>query len=195
MLLAKRPNLTPDQVKGALMLTAKPAPLAAAGSFGVGEVSLAKAIDVVDPPNPNLALEQFLVTDPAGGSVPVFDAASWTSAAQADASWISASWTSASWTSASWTSASWTSASWTSASWTSASWTSASWTSVSWTSASWTSQAESDASWLTSAEVEANSDGGYWVTPEELITTELELSLDLNGDGIIGAVAPVISGS
>lgn len=191
-LLATRPHLTPDQVKGALMLTAKPAPLAALNSFGVGEVNLAKAIDVANPPNPNLALNKFLVSDPAGSSVPVFDAASWTSVAQSDASWISASWTSASWTSASWTSASWTSASWTSASWTSASWTSASWTSASWTSASWTSASwtstsESDASWLTSAEVDASADGGYWVTSAELIATELELSLDLNGDGVIGA--------
>jgi serine protease AprX len=188
MLLAKRPNLTPDQVKGALMLTAKPAPSAAQGAFGVGEVNLAKAIDVADPPNPNLALNRFLVADPAGSSLPVFDAASWTSAAQSDASWISASWTSASWTSASWTSASWTSASWTSASWTSASWTSASWTSASWTSASWTSTSNSDASWLSGAEGDAAIDGGELISQEELLVTEVDLNLDLNGDGYVGIV-------
>lgn len=31
-------------------------------------------------------------------------------------------------------------------------------------------------------------DGGYYVTTDELITTEIELDVDLNGDGIIGAV-------
>jgi serine protease AprX len=188
VLLAKRPDLTPDQVKGALMLTAKHAPDAAPLSFGVGEVNLAKASDVSNPPNPNLALNRFLVPDPAGSSAPVFDAASWTSAAQSDASWTSATWTSASWTSASWTSASWTSASWTSASWTSASWTSASWTSASWTSASWTSTSESDASLLSSAEMETNAGDGYEVTADEFFTTEIELDIDLNGDGIVGAV-------
>jgi serine protease AprX len=188
MLLAKRPHLTPDQVKGALMLTAKPALSAAQGAFGVGEVNIAKAIDIAAPPNPNLALNRFLVADPAGSSLPVFDAASWTSAAQADASWISASWTSASWTSASWTSASWTSASWTSASWTSASWTSASWTSASWTSASWTSTSQSDASWLSGAEGDAAIDGGELISREELLVTEVDLNLDLNGDGYIGII-------
>jgi serine protease AprX len=172
-LLAKRPELTPDQVKGALMLTAKPVPQAAPFSLGVGEVNLAKVVTVADPPNPNLALNEFLTADPNGGSVPVFDAASWTSAA---------------WTSAAWTSAAWTSAAWTNAAWTSAAWTSASWTSAAWTSAAWTSTSESDASWLSNAEADASPDGGYYVTTYELITTEIELDVDLNGDGIIGAV-------
>jgi serine protease AprX len=148
-LLALHPDWTPDQVKGALMLSASPT--AATGlTLGVGEVNAGKALGVTSPPNPNLALDSFLVADPNGGSVPVFDTASWTSAASLNASWTSASWTSASWTSASWTLASWTSASWTSASWTSASWTSASWTSASWTSASWTSASWTSASWTSS---------------------------------------------
>ncbi|MBA2383904.1 MAG: S8 family serine peptidase [Actinobacteria bacterium] len=88
------------------------------------------------------------------------------------------------WTSASWTSASWTSASWTSASWTSASWTSASWTSASWTSASWTSTSESDASWLSNAESDSGS--APLVATDELAAAELELGLDLNGDGVVG---------
>jgi serine protease AprX len=193
MLLAKRPHLTPDQVKGALMLTARPLPFAEPRSLGVGEVNLARAFDVATPPNPNLALNRFLVPDPAGSSVPVFDAASWTSAAQADASWISASWTSASWISASWTSASWISASWTSASWISASWTSASWISASWTSASWISTLETDVSLLSNAEAEANANGGYWISPEELLATEVELGVDLNGDGHVGVATTSFS--
>jgi subtilisin family serine protease len=42
-ILAKHPNWTPDQVKGALMLTAKPAPNAAKGSAGLGEIIVARA--------------------------------------------------------------------------------------------------------------------------------------------------------
>jgi serine protease AprX len=197
-LLAKRPHLTPDQVKGALMLTARAMPLATANSAGVGELNIAGALDVEVPPNPNIALRRFVVPDPQGGPLPVFDAASWVSAAKTDASWVSASWVSASWVSASWVSASWVSASWVSASWTSASWTSASWVSASWTSASWVSaswisSAQSDASWVSNAADDATASGGYWMTDEELIAAELELGLDLNGDGAVGVKVTTIA--
>jgi serine protease AprX len=176
-LLAAHPDWSPDQVKGALMLTTRAMPNAVPGSAGVGEVNAGKAVRVDDPPNPNAALNEFIVPDPEGGAVPVFDAASWTNAAKSNEAWDAASWTSASWTSASWTNASWTSASWTSASWTSASWTSASWTSASWTSASWTSASWTSASW-TSAIWEDRQDGadrdaGYWIEdPKELEEAE-----------------------
>jgi serine protease AprX len=137
-LLAQHPSWTPDQVKGALMVSAQPAGAAAPGSLGVGMARAAAAAAVVDPPNPNAGLNQFLVTDSTTGGQS-FDSASWSSAAQSDASWSSASWSSASWSSASWSSASWSSASWSSASWSSASWSSASWSSASWNSASWNS--------------------------------------------------------
>src|SRR5207302_3130109 len=118
-LLASHPDWTPDQVKGVLMASATPLTKAAPNSMGVGEVNIQKAFSLKTTPNPNLALEQFLVADPAGGSLPVFDAATWLTTVKANASWNSASWASASWASASWNSASWASASWTSASWTS----------------------------------------------------------------------------
>jgi serine protease AprX len=127
-LLALHPTWTPGQVKGALMLTAAPTSgSTGAQALGVGDVQASAAAAVVAPPNPNAGLDGFVVSDPNGGQV--FDAASWSSAAQANASWSSASWSSASWSSASWSSASWSSASWSSASWSSASWSSASWSS------------------------------------------------------------------
>jgi serine protease AprX len=127
-LLGLHPEWTPDQVKGRLMLTASPLPNAVPGSVGVGELDVKDATDRINstPPNPNYALSTFVVQSANG---PVFDAASWSSAAQVNASWSSASWSSASWSSASWSSASWSSASWSSASWSSASWSSASWSS------------------------------------------------------------------
>jgi serine protease AprX len=126
--LALHPTWKPDQVKGALMLTAKPLAAGPAWSGGVGQVQTSAAAAVSDPPNPNLALNQFLVPDPGGDPTPVFDAASWSATAAANPAWSTASWTTASWTTASWTTASWTTASWTTASWTTASWTTASWT-------------------------------------------------------------------
>jgi serine protease AprX len=125
-LLALHPTWTPDQVKGALMLTA--APTAASGyALGVGEVDAATALAVDNPPNPNAALAAFLVPDPAGGPTPVFDGPSWVAAAKADPAWSAASWGTASWGTASWGTASWGTASWGTAYWASASWGTASW--------------------------------------------------------------------
>jgi serine protease AprX len=122
-LLALNPNLSPDQVKGALMLTAaRAAAVSSTYALGVGEVQAAAASAVTNPPNPNAGLDAYLTTDLTGATV--FDVASWSNAALANASWNSASWNSASWSSASWSSASWSSASWNSASWSSASWSS-----------------------------------------------------------------------
>jgi serine protease AprX len=123
LLLAKNPRWTPDQVKGALMVSAQPT--AAGAGLGVGQVNSRAAFDVTNPPNPNLALNQFVVSDGSTGKV--FDAASWANTAQANASWNSASWNSASWAAASWNSASWAAASWAAASWNAASWAAAAW--------------------------------------------------------------------
>jgi serine protease AprX len=164
-ILAAHPSWTPDQVKGALMLTARPANDAAPGSVGVGVIDAGKAVAVTNPPNPNAALNKYVVSA-SGGSGKVFDAASWASVAQSNASWASASWASASWASASWSSASWASASWASASWASASWASASWASASWANASWAS-----ASYADNAEGDASEDGEY-IDPAELSALE-----------------------
>jgi serine protease AprX len=178
-LLALHPDWTPDQVKGALMLTAKPTPSAVPLSEGVGEIDVARAAVVASPPNPNLALDAFVVADPAGGPTPVFDAASWGSAAQSNASWGSASWGSASWGSASWGSASWGSLAWSTASWGTASWGTASWGSSSWGAASWGSSAVAD-----------NADGEEGRTPVldplQEAEAEAELGIAINPDGSIG---------
>ncbi|MFL5970660.1 MAG: S8 family serine peptidase [Gaiellaceae bacterium] len=162
LILGKHPEFTPDQVKGALMLGAKPLPRASDLSEGVGEVNAARSMDFTSPPNPNAALNVFVVTDPVTGA-PVFDSASWAAKAKSDASWASASWNSASWAAASWSSASWASASWSDASWASASWASgaeaaASWAALSLASASWADNAEGET---------ADVDGGA-IDPLEL---------------------------
>jgi serine protease AprX len=119
-ILARHPGFTPDQVKGALMLTTRAVNGAVGGSAGVGEITANKAAAVTSPPNPNAGLDQFLTTDSTTGGT-AFDAASWNSTALGNASWNSVSWNSASWNSASWNSASWNSVSWNSASWNSVS--------------------------------------------------------------------------
>jgi serine protease AprX len=146
LIVARHPDWTPDQVKGAIMVGTKPMPRASDLSEGVGEVNAGRSVELQgSPPNPNLALSAFIVTDPISGQ-PVFDAASWASKAKSDASWASASWNSASWAAASWSSASWASASWSDASWATASWAdsaeaTASWADLSLASASWADNA------------------------------------------------------
>jgi serine protease AprX len=135
-LLALHPTWTPDQVKGALMLTAAQ-PAAAGFALGVGVVNADAAASVTDPPNANAGLDQFVVPDPNGGPTQIFDTASWGTTAQADASWGTASWGTASWGTASWGTASWGTTYWSSASWGTASWGTASWGTASWGTASW----------------------------------------------------------
>jgi subtilisin family serine protease len=174
-ILARHPGFTPDQVKGALMLTARPTPNAVAGSTGVGEVAADKAVEVNDPPNPNLALDQFVGPDPAGGPTPVFDEATWTTYASANPAWDAATWTTATWTTATWTTATWTTSSWEAATWVSATWTTATWTTATWTTATWTTS--NDATWTTSAESEANPTLGEYYDPSEKAAAEADLGI------------------
>jgi serine protease AprX len=163
LILGRHPEYTADQVKGALMAGTKPMPRASDLSEGVGEVNATRSVDSTStPPNPNAALNGFLVTDPATGE-PVFDAASWSDKAKADASWASASWSDASWATASWSSASWAGIAWQSASWASASWASSSAAAASWADLSLAS-----ASWADNAEGETASPDGGAIDPLEL---------------------------
>jgi serine protease AprX len=125
-LLAEHPAWTPDQVKGALMLTATPLSIGAALSAGAGEINVAGAATVDDPPNPNLPLNQFLVTDPAGGPTPIFDPGAWGSAVSSGA-WGSGAWGSGAWGSGAWGSGAWGSGAWGSGAWGSAYWSAGAW--------------------------------------------------------------------
>jgi serine protease AprX len=116
-ILALHPDWTPDQVKGAMMLTAAYLPNTDWQSAGVGEIDATSAANLpFDPPNPNENLDTFVGSDPSTG-LPAFDAAAWASAVSSEAAWASAAWASAAWASAAWASAAWASAAWSSAAW------------------------------------------------------------------------------
>jgi len=106
-ILARHPRWTPDQVKGALMLSAHVLPLVTNNSSGVGELNAAAAARVETPPNPNLALNRFLISDPSGGSLPVFDAVSYDATTKSDVSWDAVSYDAAAWPNVSWDVVSW----------------------------------------------------------------------------------------
>ncbi len=160
-ILAVKPHWTPDQVKGALMLTAKALPSAAPLSLGVGEINGPRAAEVVTPPNPNASLNAFLIADPTGDQTPVFDTASWARVAEENLSWDSASWARNFWETASWARDYWESASWARDHWESASWARDSQEAASWANASWASISYEDG---------ADADpavGGEFLTAEE----------------------------
>jgi serine protease AprX len=155
-ILAKHPEYTPDQVKGALMVSTKPVADAPLGSVGVGELQVSNANAVKNPPNPNKALNQFLTTDLTGSRL--FNSVSWSDAAKANVSWDSVSWADVSWADAAWSAVSWADVSWESVSWADVSWADVSWADVSWTDSSYEDAAESDA---------ASNPSAYALTPEQ----------------------------
>jgi hypothetical protein len=155
-ILAKHPDWTPDQVKGALMVSTKPIPGAPTGSVGVGEIQVSNANAVKTAPNPNKALDQWVKADSAGGKS--FDAVSWSDVAKANVSWDSVSWADVSWADAAWSTVSWADVSWDSVSWADVSWADVSWADVSWADSSYEDAAEGDA---------AADPSAYELTPEQ----------------------------
>ena len=146
MLLGQHPNWTPDQVKGALMLSASKQPLVTLGQLGVGEVSISAAryLHMQSPPNPNAALQQF--TGAAADGTRVFNAAAWADAARSDAAWSDAACSDSAWSDAAWSDAAWSDAAWSDAAWASAAWATAAWSDAAWSDAAW-----ADAAWADSA--------------------------------------------
>jgi serine protease AprX len=155
-ILAKHPDFTPDQVKGALMVSTKIVDGAPTGSVGVGELQMTRAAIVSRAPNPNLAIDQFVKPDLTG--VRGFDAVSWLDVVKSNVSWDSVSWADVSWADAAWNVVSWADVSWDSVSWADVSWADVSWADVSWADSSYEDAAEGDTSG------DAN---GYELTPEQ----------------------------
>jgi serine protease AprX len=183
--LARHPEFTPDQVKGALMISAKPVPGADKGSVGVGELQMGWLAFVNRPPNPNKALDQYLKTDNSGGSGSslAFDDSAWKNAAKASVSWDSVSWTDVSWADAVWSAVSWADVSWESVSWNDVSWADVSWADVSWNDSSYEDAAEGDTS---------GDPNGYELTPAQAEEIMADPDLAPSADVLPAAVAQAI---
>jgi serine protease AprX len=173
-LIAQHPGWTPDQVKGALMVTADPTPAAAAGSLGVGELDVAHARKISNPPNPNVGLDNYLTTDSSGNTI--FNAAAWQASALTNPAWDSAAWSDAAWSSAAWSSAAWSSAAWSSAAWGTAAWASAAWASAAWSDAAWADNSSSEPS------IDPSSTDA---TTNDITAAAANLGIDPNCDPIL----------
>ncbi|HZR96796.1 MAG TPA: S8 family serine peptidase [Gaiellaceae bacterium] len=144
MLMAQHPTWTPDQVKGALMVTASPEPKAGK-ALGVGDVNIASArMWRKPPPNPNAGLEQYLTTAADGSKM--FDAKAWQAAALSNKAWNAAAWADVAWSDAAWSSVAWSDAAWADAAWASSAYGTVAWSDVAWSDAAW-----SDAAWADNA--------------------------------------------
>lgn len=141
-MLARHPDWTPDQVKGALMQTARAVRIGNPKAAGLGEITVPRAVTAKVTPNPNLGLERFMATA-SDGSVS-FEAMSWASAAQANMSWNSMSWADQSWSDMSWSDQAWSAMSWADQSWSDMSWSDMSWADMSWADVSQEDAAEGD---------------------------------------------------
>ena len=142
-LMAQNPTWTPDQVKGALMVSAMKEPIAGrAGGVGGVNVQAARTLQAA-PPNPNASLNRYVTT--ASDGTKVFNAAAWQAAALASPAWDAAAWSDAAWSSAAWSSVAWSDAAWADAAW-----ASAAWGSVAWSDAAWSDVAWSDVAWADS---------------------------------------------
>jgi serine protease AprX len=146
-ILARHPSFTPDQVKGALMATARKVTKAPLGAAGVGEVTVNKAADWKRdsvPPNPNAGLDKFVAPDPTGGTIPAFNAVSWLQVAKSDASWNQVSWDQSAWQDVSWDLSAWAAVSYDAVSYDDVSYSDVSYDAVSYSDVSYEDAAEGD---------------------------------------------------
>ena len=112
-ILARHPEWGPDEVKGALMLTATYLAGAPDWEAGVGEIDAAYAASLdITPPNPNENLRPFVEVDDATGHR-VFNEAAWSRyVEEVDPNWTQANWSAAAWSRAAWSRAAWSRAAW-----------------------------------------------------------------------------------
>ena len=152
MLMAQHPSWTPDQVKGALMLTATPETNAPAGSLGVGDVNIAAARAYKkNPPNPNAGLDKFI--NVAADGTKVFNNMAWQAAAVANVAWDDVAWSDVAWSDAAWSDAAWSDVAWADVAWASVAYGTAAWSDVAWSDAAWV-----DAAWADNASDSGSSD-------------------------------------
>ena len=135
-LLARHPDWSPDQVKGALMVSASALPAVTLRAGGVGELNAARAAGVVTPPNPNVNLNAFVVTDPVTG-LRSFDAAAWNTTVGANAAWRSSDWSASDWSASDWSASDWSASDWSASDWSAFSWTASDWSASDWSASDW----------------------------------------------------------
>jgi serine protease AprX len=183
LLLAARPDLTPDQVKDVLVSTAARMSWPSTYTQGAGRVQLADALvaEPSAPPQTRVATgigsleasrgDAHVVADCNGVSTeiigeinaycmpwdPAWLASPWNGEAWTGVSWKGAAWTGVSWKSDEWSEADWDGVSWKGGSWTGVSWKGSEWSGVSWKDAGWSAK-----NWTTVDDAEDEFLTAFW---------------------------------
>jgi serine protease AprX len=168
LLLERRPNLNPDEVKALLMQTADPIAFATPIEAGAGQVDLAAAVTRPTPAKATQTARQATglgtleqargtshVTDETGvslvGEQDIFgapwDPARWTKAAGDGKAWSGGIWNGNIWAGDDFGGKSWAKRTWKGATWTGRSWNGRSWNGRSWNGRSWNGRSWNGRSW------------------------------------------------
>jgi serine protease AprX len=169
LLLAARPELTPDQVKALLVSTAAPLPTGDANRQGAGRLRYHVAVATPAPE----ATQELTATglgsiEASRGGVNVVAMCNdepTVIAGEIDVqceAWDPEAWTASDWTGEAWTGVSWKGADWTGVSWKNIAWSDAVWTGVSWKGGTWTSDSWMGSSWTGTATPESAWTGVSW---------------------------------
>jgi len=189
LLLAARPELTPDQVKALLRNTANPIGGKAGNDQGRGRLQLAAALTAPAPADAaqaptssglgsleasrggrNVQTDCYNdgTTDVIKGEITVmceaWDGGAWTGGAWTGGAWTGGAWTGGAWTGGAWTGGAWTDASWTGGAWTGGAWTGGAWTGGAWTGGAWTGGAWTGGAWTGADWAGGAWTGGAWTT-------------------------------
>jgi serine protease AprX len=152
LLLERRPDLSPDQVKAIIKSTADPLSGPEPDAQGAGRLNVSDAL-VAPSPDPGAARQPFAPAHIRGviailvahlssgrhaevGTVGP-DGSSWGGAKWGGAKWGGSSWGGSSWGGSSWGGSSWGGSSWGGSSWGGSSWGGSSWGGSSWGAAAW----------------------------------------------------------
>jgi serine protease AprX len=167
LLLADRPELTPDQVKYLLESTARPLRYQDADlRQGAGVVDISRAM-AMPTPRQGVATQTWPVSDGSGsleaargsyhvvnpqgavltGEYTVWSGTSWSGTSWSGTSWSGTSWSGTSWSGTSWSGQSWSGTSWSGGSWSGTSWSGTSWSGGTWLGTSWSGTSWSGQSW------------------------------------------------
>jgi serine protease AprX len=161
LLLQRYPNLSPDQVKWALIDKSR-----SVNGTSLRALDVDAAAGVSNPGRSNQGVAA-LVCAP-GSTCLADDGSSTVASLWNSATWNSATWNSATWNSATWNSATWNSATWNSGTWNSGTWNSGTWNSGTWNSGTWNSGTWNAATWNSAA----------WDDPEDVLPEPEEPAAD-----------------
>jgi serine protease AprX len=141
--LAHHPDWTPDQVKGALMVTANQTAAGLAG--GAGEVDAAAAAALPSAPNLQGNLDKYITTDASGN--PTFDGNAWQTAVQSTTDWSATDWSATDWSATDWSATDWSATDWSATDWSATDWSATDWSATDWSATDWSATDWSATDW------------------------------------------------